>query len=128
MTSELLKFRRNQIRQVTGLTAGHCHLKRHLFKLGLVNSPNYERCHNNEETASYVLYESEALAEVGFCHLGVHFMRSSDYHGLPPKKIPHSAISAGLFADLKIQVHKRTTQWLKFRVFWDVEPCQLQHD
>jgi hypothetical protein len=36
---ELLRLNRNQLRQVTGLLTGYCHLKRQLNKLGLVNSP-----------------------------------------------------------------------------------------
>ena len=33
---ELLNLSRNQLRMMTGLLTGHCHLKGHLFKLGLV--------------------------------------------------------------------------------------------
>jgi hypothetical protein len=41
--SELLKLDRNQLRWVVGLLTGHCHLKGHLFKLGLSDSPTCER-------------------------------------------------------------------------------------
>jgi hypothetical protein len=33
--SNLLKLNRDQLRWVVGLLTGHCHLKGHLFKLGL---------------------------------------------------------------------------------------------
>jgi hypothetical protein len=33
---ELLDFCRNQLKIIMGLLTGHCHLKDHLFKLGLV--------------------------------------------------------------------------------------------
>jgi len=36
---ELLSMSRNQLRIMTGLLTGHCHLKVHLFKIGLVCSP-----------------------------------------------------------------------------------------
>jgi hypothetical protein len=36
---ELLNLSRNQLRIMTGLLTGHCHLNGHIFKLGLVNSP-----------------------------------------------------------------------------------------
>jgi len=36
---ELLRLTTDQLRIMTGLLSGHCHLKGHLFKLGLVNSP-----------------------------------------------------------------------------------------
>jgi hypothetical protein len=35
---ELLRLTTNHLRIMTGLLLGHCHLKIHLFKLGLVNS------------------------------------------------------------------------------------------
>jgi hypothetical protein len=98
-TTELLKIRRNLLKQATGLITGHCHLKGHLFKLGLVNSPTCERCHNIEETASHILCKCEALAEARFHHLGTCFMRMSDYHVIPPEKILHFARNAGLFVD-----------------------------
>jgi hypothetical protein len=36
---EMLRLTRNQLRIMTGLLTEHSHLKGHLFKLGLVNSP-----------------------------------------------------------------------------------------
>jgi hypothetical protein len=53
-TGELLNLSRNQLRIMTGLLTGHCHLKGHLFKLGLVNSPKCNRCKQASETASNV--------------------------------------------------------------------------
>jgi hypothetical protein len=52
---ELLNLNRNQLRILTGLFTGHCHLKGHLFKLGLVDSPECDRCKQASETASHVL-------------------------------------------------------------------------
>jgi hypothetical protein len=39
---KLLNLSRNQFRILTGLLAGHCQLKGHLFNLGLANSPECE--------------------------------------------------------------------------------------
>jgi hypothetical protein len=36
---------------------GHCHLKGHLFKLGLSDCPTCERCQEKDETATHVLCE-----------------------------------------------------------------------
>jgi hypothetical protein len=36
-TKELLKLNRDQLRWVVGLLTGHCHIKGHLFKLGLTD-------------------------------------------------------------------------------------------
>jgi hypothetical protein len=37
---QLLSLSRNQLRILTGLLTGHCHLKGHLFKMRLVKSPD----------------------------------------------------------------------------------------
>jgi hypothetical protein len=76
---ELLKFDRNQLKWVVGLLTGHCHLKGHLLKLGLSDSPTCERCHEKNEMATHVLCECEALAHRRLRHLGQYFMEPSDY-------------------------------------------------
>jgi hypothetical protein len=48
-TKDLLKSNRDQLRWVVGLLTGHCHLKGHLFKLGLANDPIYGRCLEEDE-------------------------------------------------------------------------------
>jgi hypothetical protein len=39
---DLLKFYRDQLRWVVRLFTGHCHLKGHLFKLGLTDDPHLQ--------------------------------------------------------------------------------------
>jgi hypothetical protein len=48
---EPLSLNINQLRILTGLFTGHCHLKGHLFKLGIVDSPECDRCKQASETA-----------------------------------------------------------------------------
>ena len=67
---ELLSLNRNQLRIMTGLLTGHCHLKGHLFKLALVNSPECDRWKQVTEMASHVLCYLGALAAKRFRHLG----------------------------------------------------------
>jgi ribonuclease HI len=43
-TKGLLKLNRDQLRWVVGLFRGHCHLKGHLFELGLTYDSICERC------------------------------------------------------------------------------------
>jgi hypothetical protein len=93
---ELLKLNRHQLRWVAGLLTGHCHLNGHLFKLGLSNSPTCDRCQEENETATHVLCECEALADFRFRHLGQYFMEPSDYFDVPTYKILHYIRSAGL--------------------------------
>jgi hypothetical protein len=73
----LLQCNKNQLKSVTGLI-GHCHLKGHLYKLGLVDDPTSSRCRNSNETASRVL----SLAGFRYRHFDAHLMSPSDYHNV----------------------------------------------
>ena len=81
---------------MTGLLTGHYHLKGQLFKLGLVNSPERNRCKQASETASHVLCDCEAWATLRFRHLGRHFMKPGDFEDISVSKILHFVQGAGL--------------------------------
>jgi hypothetical protein len=85
----MLKLNRNKLRHLTGLLTGHWHLKGHIFKLGLPNSTICETCNCEDETA-YTSYMAEVLAELRFCHLGLSFMKWSDYHKPSLSKVIYS--------------------------------------
>jgi hypothetical protein len=55
-TRELLLLNINQLRHLTGILEHHCHLNGHLFKMGPVNIPTSERCHEKGEKTSHVLW------------------------------------------------------------------------
>jgi hypothetical protein len=55
---------------MVGLFTGHCHLKGHLFELGLTDDPTCERCLEEDESATHVLCDCEAIAHLRFRHLG----------------------------------------------------------
>ena len=55
-----------QLRIMMGLLTGHFHLKGHLFKFGLINSPESDCCKQASDTASHVLCDCEALATLRF--------------------------------------------------------------
>jgi len=63
---------------MTGLLTGHCHLNRHLNKLGLVNSPECGRYKQASETVTRVPCDCVALATLRFRHLGWHFLKPGD--------------------------------------------------
>jgi hypothetical protein len=46
----------------------------HLFKLGLTNDPICERCLEEEESATHILCDCEAVANIRFRHLGQIFI------------------------------------------------------
>jgi hypothetical protein len=88
-TKDLLKLK------VVGLFTGHCHLKGHLFKLGLTDDRTCERC-LEDESATHVLCECEAIAYLRFRRLGQFLMEPSDYYDIPIKKVLHYIRSVGL--------------------------------
>jgi hypothetical protein len=88
VSMDLLRLNRDQLRWMVGLLTGHCHLKGHLFKLGLINDPICERCLEEDESATHNLCD-EALAHKIFRHLGHFFMEPSDYYDAPTDKILH---------------------------------------
>jgi hypothetical protein len=93
---ELLNLNINQLRILTGLFRGHCHLKGHLFKLGLEDSPECERCKQASETASHVLGDCEALAAIRFRYLRYHFMKPGDFKDISVSRLLPFVQSAGL--------------------------------
>jgi hypothetical protein len=95
-TKHLLKLNRNQLRWVVGLLRGHCHLKRHLFKLGLTDDSIFERCLEEAISAMYILCDCEAVAYLRFYHLGQFFMEPSDYYDAPLYKVVHFIEGVGL--------------------------------
>jgi predicted Zn-ribbon and HTH transcriptional regulator len=71
---KLLSFNRNQSRVVTGLLTRHKTLRRHLYLLGLLDSPMCRKCGVKEETLAHILRECEALATLRHRYLGSFFL------------------------------------------------------
>jgi hypothetical protein len=67
---KLLSLNKTQSRVVTGFLTGHNTLRRHLFLLGLADSPVCRECGMKEETSAHVLCECEAWASLRHMHLG----------------------------------------------------------
>jgi hypothetical protein len=56
-----VKIKQNPV-MVGGRTIGHCHLKGHIFKMGLADCPICERCLERDESATHILHECEVIA------------------------------------------------------------------
>jgi hypothetical protein len=82
-TKDLLNLNREQLRWMAGLLTGHCHVKGHLFKMGLTDDPTCERCLEEVESATHILRDCEAIGNLQFRHLGQFFMEPSDYYDAP---------------------------------------------
>jgi hypothetical protein len=70
----LLSFNGIQSRVVTALLTGHNTLRRHLYLMGLIDSPLCRRCGTEEETSAHILSACEALATLRHTYLGFLFL------------------------------------------------------
>ena len=93
---QLLDLSRNQLQILTGLLTVHCHLNRHLCKLGLVDNPVCGRCKQAFERALHVVCHREALVALRFRHLSQHFLEPPDCDDIAVSRILHFVQSAGL--------------------------------
>jgi hypothetical protein len=80
-------------------SGGHCHLKGDLFKLGLTDDSTCERCLEEDESATRILCDFEAMAYLRLSHLGQFFMEPSDYYDAPLCKVLHFIRDVGLIRD-----------------------------
>jgi hypothetical protein len=76
--AKFFTFNRVQSRVVTGLLTGHNTLRRHLYLLGLLDSPLRRKCGVREETLAHILCECEALASLRCVYLGSFFLEPED--------------------------------------------------
>jgi hypothetical protein len=95
-TKDLLKLNRDQLGWMVVLFTGHCHLKRHLFKLGLTDETTCEKCLEGVELATYILCDCEAIAYLRFRHLSHYFLEQSGYYDSPINKVLHINRNVGL--------------------------------
>jgi hypothetical protein len=72
-----------------------CRLTGHLFKLGLTDDPTCLRYLEEDELATHILCDCEAIAYLRFRHLGQYFMQPSDYYDAPINRVLHFIRSVG---------------------------------
>ena len=71
VTNDILSLNRSQIRQVMGLITGHCPLRKHMHQMGIyTDEPICRLCNEEEEIATHVILECEALARWRYNLLG----------------------------------------------------------
>jgi hypothetical protein len=62
----------------------------------LTDDPTCERCLQEDESATNILCDCEAKANLSFRHLGQFFMEPSDFYDTPIIKVLHFILSVGL--------------------------------
>ena len=94
--AKFMTFNRIQSRVVTGLLTGHNTLRRHLYLLGLLESPMCRKCGVGEETSAHILCECKALASLRHAYLGSFFLELEDIRSLGLGAIWNYSKVAGL--------------------------------
>ncbi|KAJ8953870.1 hypothetical protein NQ317_007337 [Molorchus minor] len=96
LTKCLLGMNRRDIRTVTGLVTGYCHLSRHLQLIGIVEDPECRWCLEDEESSSHVLTECLAIAKVRERHFGSSALNPENVKSIQPRKICTFAKEVGI--------------------------------
>jgi hypothetical protein len=60
------------------------------------DDPTCERCLEEDESATHILRDCEAIANLIFRHLGQFFLEPSDYYDAPIYRVLHFIRSVGL--------------------------------
>jgi hypothetical protein len=76
--TKVMSFNSIQSRAVIGLLTGHNTLRRHLYLLGLQDSPLCRRCGVMDEATTHIHCECEALATLRHVYLGSFFLEPKD--------------------------------------------------
>jgi hypothetical protein len=71
-------------------------MRLHGVKLGLTDDRTCEWCLEEDESATQVLCDCEAIAHLRFRHLGQFFTDPSDYYDVSISKVLHSIRSVRL--------------------------------
>jgi hypothetical protein len=128
-TKDLAKLNRDQSRWVVGLFTGHFHP----FKLVLTDDPICKRCLEEDESATHILCDCEAIAYLIFHHMGQFFIEPGDYYDAPINKGLHLIGSVGLIKvnqrgkhsrSLKVMVQGARLLWPTTHTFIHSFSCQ----
>jgi hypothetical protein len=74
----------------------------------LTDDPTYERCLEEDESATHDVCDCEAIAHLRFPHLGQFFMEPSDFNDAPISKVLHFIRSVGLIKGYSKGKHNRS--------------------
>jgi hypothetical protein len=94
--SEILNMSRTNIRLITELLTGHCHLKKHLHRIGLSASNTFRFCEDEEETPVHILCECDEIARLRLLYLGHAFPKPGDVMANPLRQMVRFIEKTGL--------------------------------
>jgi ribonuclease HI len=85
---QLLNMTRTALRYTVGILTGHCVLQKHLYILGIVDTPLCPSCgEEEEESVEHYLCSCEAFREVRQQTLGKQYLRSAELTELSSPKL-----------------------------------------
>ena len=65
LTREYLNLNRNNARLIVGIVTGHCHLRKHMHRIGInKDNPICRVCGEEDETASHIIFTCGGLASL----------------------------------------------------------------
>ena len=65
LTLEYLNLNRNNASLIVGIVTGHCHLRKHIHRIGInKDSPICRVCGEEDETASHIIFTCGGLASL----------------------------------------------------------------
>jgi hypothetical protein len=89
------------MRVLVGLLTGHCHLRRHLHRLGTYKEePVCKKCDMGEETAHHILFECEAVGRILYSVLGRPGFELQTIYQEPFKPLLDLIRKAGIFNEV----------------------------
>lgn len=86
-TKKLIGLKRNELRLITGLLTGHCPVKYHLKKLGMIDNDLCRFCNTELESSAHLLCDCAALATRRLKLLGNRLLSPYDVWRTHPKKL-----------------------------------------
>ena len=88
-TKDFLDLSRSELRAITGFLTGHCWLKSHMCKLGLMQDDSCRRCVVGRETAEHLLCHCPAIAAMRLkqSYFGLDYPEPKQLIGVKPRKI-----------------------------------------
>jgi hypothetical protein len=86
---------------VVGLLTGHCHLRKHLHRLGIYKEELVcRKCGIRKETTHHILFECEALGRIRYSVLGPPEFELETIHQEPIKPRLDLIRKAGIFGEV----------------------------
>jgi ribonuclease HI len=86
-TGSLLKLNRKDLKLVTEILTGHCHLNEHLTRIGVKDDSECRWCLEDEESSLHVITSCPAIVRARHKHLGSPMLSPEEAKGIEPRRL-----------------------------------------